>query len=212
MSTSTLVIGTGTANTASVLAGLQRVGAAPELTRDPQSVREAARVVLPGVGTYAAVRATLDSEGASGDSLAAAVSDRIREGRPTLCICLGLQLLFEGSEESPEVRGLGLIPGYASRFLGTDRVPQLGWNAVEAAADCEILASGYAYYANSYRLDARAPGWQLATTDHGGTFLAACERGPVVACQFHPELSGDFGMGILERWMAAAREQEVKPC
>lgn len=212
MSVPTLVVGTGTANTASVLAGLQRAGAAPELTRDPQRVREAQCVVLPGVGTYGAVRATLDSKESSGDSLAAAITDRIRADRPTLCICLGLQLLFEGSEESPDVQGLGLLPGYASRFLGTDRVPQLGWNSVEAAPDCEILASGYAYYANSYRLHASAPGWKVASTDHGGPFLAACERGPIVACQFHPELSGDYGMGILDRWMAAAREQEVRPC
>lgn len=212
MSATTYVVGTGTANTASVLAGLTRVGAAPELTRDPATVREAARVVLPGVGTYGAVRATLDAESAGGDSLAAAVTDRVQAGRPTLAICLGLQLLFEGSEESPDIQGLGLIRGSASRFLGTDRVPQLGWNRVDAAPGCEILGTGYAYYANSYRLDARADGWQLATTDHDGPFLAACERGPVVACQFHPELSGDFGMGILDRWMAAAREQEVKPC
>ena len=123
-----------------------------------------------------------------------------------------MQLLFDGSEENPEVPGLGLIPGRATRFSETVRVPQLGWNAVEAARGCEILQSGYAYYANSYRLVPAAPGWERATTEHDGPFLAACERGPIVACQFHPELSGDYGMGILERWRAAAREQEVRPC
>ena len=160
MSAHTLVIGTGTANTASVLAGLRRVGADPELTQDPRAVQQAERVVLPGVGTFAAARAQLDQQ-ATGQtsSLAQVVQERVRAGRPTLAICLGMQLLFDGSEENPEVPGLGLIPGRATRFSETVRVPQLGWNAVEAARGCEILQSGYAYYANSYRLVPAAPGW-----------------------------------------------------
>lgn len=206
----TLVVQTGVANTASVLAALQRAGAAAELCRDADRIREAQRVVLPGVGTYAAAKAALDGDGAN--SLAAAIRDRIVQQRPTLAICLGLQLLFEGSEESPEVAGLGLIPGCATRFDSAVRVPQLGWNEVRAECSCEILRDGWAYYANSYRLPASALGWSLAVSDHGGPFLAACERGPVVACQFHPELSGDFGMGILERWLSASREQEVSRC
>jgi imidazole glycerol phosphate synthase glutamine amidotransferase subunit len=126
---------------------------------------------------------------------------------------LGLQLLAEGSEESPSARGLALLPGRARRFTGAVRIPQLGWNRVEASSSCKLLESGEAYYANSYRLDPVVPkGWAMASTQHGEDFLAACERGPVLACQFHPELSGPWGMRLLQRWLDAARAWEAQAC
>ena len=88
-----------------------------------------------------------------------------------------------------------------SMFPDGVRVPQFGWNAVEAAPDCNLLESGFAYFANSYRATL-APGWKVATAEHGGSFIAAIERGNVVGCQFHPELSGAYGAALLSRWLA----------
>ena len=196
--TAAFVIRTGTANTASVLAGLARAGAEPELTHDAATIRAAAYVVLPGVGAFAAGMTALQQAG-----LQEVIAERIRADRPTLGICLGLQLLAEGSEESPDVPGLGVLTGRASRFGDHVPVPQLGWNAVTPGDGCRLLTDGYAYFANSYRLLEVPDGWAAATTDHGGRFVAAVERGAVLACQFHPELSSAWGSALLKRWLGA---------
>lgn len=194
------IVRTGTANTASVVAGLVRAGAEVEVTSDPARVEAAERVVLPGVGALGAARAALDASG-----LAEVLAARAREGRPTLGVCLGLQLLAEGSEESPGVAGLGVIAGIARRFPETVRVPQLGWNRVTPGPGCTLLSEGYAYFANSYRLVDAPEGWSVATSEHAGPFVAAIERGDVLACQFHPELSGAWGLELLRRWLEGAR-------
>ncbi len=193
------VVRTGTANLASVVGALDRQGVTAVLTSDARELSEAHALVLPGVGSFAAAIAAIDHNG-----LAPLLRDRVATGRPTLCICLGLQVLFEESEESPGVRGLGAVYGRITRFSADVRVPQLGWNAVEADQQCRLLRSGVAYYANSYRADQAPAGWSAAWTDHGGRFIAAIERGPVLACQFHPELSGPWGAAILSRWLLAA--------
>ncbi len=192
-----LVVRTGTANLASVLAGLGRAGAVARLTDDPAEAAAADRVVLPGVGAFSAAMERLRERG-----MDAAVSERVRAGRPTLAVCLGLQLLAESSEESPGVAGLGLLSGKVTRFPETVRVPQLGWNRVEPSSGCRLLEAGFAFFANSYRLVDPPPGWEPAMSDHAGPFVAALERGPVLACQFHPELSGGWGLALLERWLA----------
>jgi imidazole glycerol phosphate synthase glutamine amidotransferase subunit len=194
------VVKTGTANLASVLAALERAGAAARVTSDPAEVASAAVVVLPGVGAFGAAMENLRG-------LASPLADRVRTGRPTLGICLGLQLLGERSAETPGVAGLGIVPKRAERLRGAVRVPQLGWNRVTAGPGCALLQDGYAYYANSYAWPAPAPdGWAAATTEHGTRFLAAVERGAVLACQFHPELSGAWGAALLARWLARAEE------
>ena len=202
------VVATGTANLASVLAALRRAGAAPRLIADPEEVERAERLVLPGVGAFAAAMAELDRR-----SLTAALKERVLAGRPTLGICLGLQLLLDGSDEAEAdgVRGLGRIPGRATRFPVDVRVPQFGWNRIDASPGCRVLQSGHAYFANSYRLVEPPVGWHVATADHGGSFVAAVERGRIVACQFHPELSGALGQSILSAWVDTAR-QEVSAC
>ncbi len=200
--TDVVVVRTGTANLASVLAGLERIGARARLSEDAADVDRAAKLVLPGVGTLAAAMAQLRANG-----LDRALRRRVEQGRPTLAICLGLQMLCEASDESPGERGLGIIPGRATRFsngAGSGlRVPQLGWNGISARSGCRLLQDGHAYFANSYRLAEPPPGWRVALADYGGPFVAAVERGPVLACQFHPELSGSFGMGLLRRWFEA---------
>lgn len=200
------VVRTGSANLASVVAALRRMGAEPEVTVDPAAVRTAHRLVLPGVGAFGAAMAHLRSAGLDG-----AVREHVMAERPFLAICLGLQLLGTGSEESPGVEGLGVVKARASRFPQGLIVPQLGWNLVEPAPGCQLLEPGYAYYANSYRFSDAPDGWASATTDHGGNFVAAIERGPMLACQFHPELSGQWGKALLERWLARSAE-EVGAC
>jgi imidazole glycerol phosphate synthase glutamine amidotransferase subunit len=194
------VLETGTANLASVLSALRRLGASPRLTRDPEFVERAPRLVVPGVGTLAAAMAALAKGG-----LVEPLRRRIAAGRPTLAICLGLQLLGEGSEESPGVPGVGAFAGVATRFPRSVRTPQLGWNAIAPDPACRLLEPGYAYFANSYRLAAPPPGVAAAFTDYGGRFVAAFERGSVLACQFHPELSGAWGLGLIARWLRAAK-------
>ena len=204
MSQPVSVIRTGTANLASVLAALERAGARPTLTDSADEVSSADRVVLPGVGAFGAAMPLLREHG-----LDAALVARVREGRPLLCICLGMQLLFEGSEESPGVPGLGLIEGQVTRFQGRGlRVPQLGWNQLTAGPQCQLLSDGYVYFANSFRVEHPPHGFHVALSDHGGHFVAAIERGPLLACQFHPELSGAFGQVLLRRWLDAGE----RPC
>ena len=190
------VVRTGTANLASVLAALKRAGADPEVTHDASQLAKASRVVLPGVGAFAAAIDTLREHGLE-DPLRA----RIEAGRPTLAICLGLQLFAETSEESPGARGLGIIAGGATKFPPTVRVPQLGWNTIEPEPGIGCLVSGHAYFANSYRLIDAPKGWRTAWSDHGGKLVAAFERGAVLACQFHPELSGAWGAALINRWL-----------
>jgi imidazole glycerol phosphate synthase glutamine amidotransferase subunit len=167
---------------------------------DPDVVRRSRRVVLPGVGSFEAGMEALRENG-----LDTAIAERVREARPLLGVCLGMQLLGRASDESPGVSGLGIVPHAAHRFRGPVRVPQLGWNLVEPDAESRFVEPGFAYFANSYRWDmpetAIADGWTFAATDHGGRFASAAERGPVLACQFHPGLSGAWGARLLSRWL-----------
>ena len=166
------------------------------MARDADDVATAGHVMLPGVGAFGASMAAL-RDGGLGQSL----KQRIHDGRPTLAICVGLQLLCRDSDETPGVEGLDILPLTATRFPNTVRVPQLGWNEIEADPACSLLRSGYVYFANSYRVTDTPEGWLAATCDHGGKFVAAFERGSVLACQFHPELSGKFGHDLLTRWI-----------
>lgn len=199
-----VVIATGTANTASVQAAFVRCGYACEVTTDAEAVRDGGPVVLPGVGSFEAGMRALHDHG-----LADVVRDRVHAGRPLLAICLGLQLLCTRSEESPGVEGLGVLDTAVKRLPDGVRVPQFGWNMVEAGGTA-IGDDGYAYYANSFCVPEAPEGWDAATTTYGNRFVAAVERGPVLACQFHPELSGAWGAALLRGWLA--RTEEALAC
>ena len=197
------MVRTGTANLASVETALRRLRCEVEFVADADAVARADRLVLPGVGAFAAARHAVAASG-----LEDALRERIVQGRPTLGVCLGMQLMARGSEEAPGVPGLGVLDAVAERFGDAQRVPQMGWNRVVPTNGSRIVPEGFAYFANSYRLTRLATGdqgddWRPAWSDYGGRFLAAFERGAVVGCQFHPELSGAYGRTLIARWLAS---------
>jgi imidazole glycerol phosphate synthase glutamine amidotransferase subunit len=196
-----IVVDTGCANLASVLAALSRAGARARVSLDPGSVSEAPLVVLPGVGAFGPAMKRLRAHGLDGPIVA-----RVAAGRPLLAICLGMQLLCDASQESPGVQGLGVIPDVLTRFDGACRVPQMGWNRVNVGTGATFLRPSAMYYANSYRLTRIPSGWGGATSDHGGPFVAALQRDAVLCCQFHPELSGRDGLDLIGRWLSLASE------
>ena len=196
-----LIVPTGTANLASVKAAFNRLGAAVEMVENADQIETARRVVMPGVGAFAASISHIREQGFA-DPLAA----RIKAGRATFAVCVGFQILFEESEESPGIQGLGVIPGRITRLPETVRCPQLGWNRVEAGPGCGLIESGHGYFANSYKAtpplpDDRPNDWAVATAVHGEPFIAALERGSLLACQFHPELSSAWGQALIARWL-----------
>jgi imidazole glycerol phosphate synthase glutamine amidotransferase subunit len=178
------------------MAGFRRLGAEPFLSEDPSDIATSTHVMLPGVGAFGSAMERLESTG-----MADALRERFAANQPTVAICVGLQVLCERSEESPGVRGLGIVKTSVKRFPHTVRVPQLGWNEVKPEAGMSFVQQGFAYFANSYFAESAPEGWLAARADHGGSFIAALERGNCVALQFHPELSGEFGEGVLRRWI-----------
>lgn len=204
MSDRVVVVSTGVANTASVCAALRRAGVVPEVTRDAAAVSAAERLVLPGVGSFAAGMAALHEAG-----LVAPLRERIAAGRPTLAVCLGMQLLCASSEEAPGVEGLGVLPVSVTRLPPTARVPHMGWSKV-TPSETGPLTPGYACFAHSYALPSVPEGWRAAWAYRGAPFVAAAWKGRVLACQFHPELSGAWGGGLLQRWLDGADVTPVK--
>lgn len=190
------IVKTGVANTAAVVVGFKRAGAETLLTNDPKDIASAKRVVIPGVGAFAAGIEELEK-----CNLIDLLKERIENDLPTMGVCLGMHLLCNESEESRGVKGLCVVNAKVKKFDVDVKVPQIGWNKITAASDAKYLSSGYAYFANSFCLKEEPSDWSLATAVHGQKFVAAMERGNILACQFHPELSGEFGQGILKRWL-----------
>ena len=196
--TEVVIVDSGVANLASVRGAFARLGIRATVSAEVDVVRRAPRLVLPGVGAFGAGMAALRAKG-----LDAAVRDATLEGKPLLAICLGLQLLCEASEESPGIAGLGLLSGTCRRLPDDVRVPHLGWNRVDPDPSCRLVTTMEAAFANSYALYDAPSGWAAAWTTHGARFVAALERGAVLACQFHPELSSDAGRELVRRWLVA---------
>lgn len=194
--TDVVIVDSGVANLASVQAAFTRLGATTTVTSDPAVVRSAPRLVIPGVGAFGAGVASLRSKG-----LDVPIREAFARGQPVLAICLGLQVLCEASEESPGIDGLGVVRGACRRLPDEARVPHLGWNVVRPEVDCQVLAPMHASFANSFALRHAPPGWSVAWTEHGRPFIAGIERDAIVACQFHPELSGTAGQQLLRRWL-----------
>ncbi|MEX1093036.1 MAG: imidazole glycerol phosphate synthase subunit HisH [Acidimicrobiia bacterium] len=198
MTARNVIIPTGTANLASVMAAFGRLGVDLAPARTAAEVDAADRVVLPGVGTFGAAADRLEEGG-----LTNALRRRVAAGLPTLAVCVGMQFLASSSEESPGAAGLGAVKGSISRFDEDLIVPQLAWSQVMPDPTSRLVEPGWAYFANSYRLTEAPDGWASSTATYGKPFVAALERDGVLACQFHPELSGQWGSDLLQRWLDA---------
>jgi len=185
-------------NLTSVMKALAALGADACVTEDPAVVCTADRVVLPGVGHFAAT-SRLRAAG-----LERSIRDVIAAGRPFLGICVGLQWLFDGSAEAAGVPGLGAFRGVCTRFDTTQKVPHVGWNTLEPAARSRLLAGlptqTFVYYTHSYY--APLVPETVGITEYSGPFTAAVERENVFGVQFHPEKSGDAGLKVLRNFLA----------
>ncbi|MGH3743479.1 MAG: imidazole glycerol phosphate synthase subunit HisH [Mycobacteriales bacterium] len=195
--TRVVVLDYGSGNLRSAERALARVGADVTVTADLSAAREADGLVVPGVGAFAACMAGIDGLGA-----ADVVRDRVAAGRPVLGICVGMQALFErGDEHGVVSRGIGVLPGDVTR-LAAPVLPHMGWNTVSPPSDSALfagLSAAWFYFVHSYA--AHETAGTVTTATHGETFVAAVERGPVAATQFHPEKSGDAGAQLLANWL-----------
>lgn len=194
-------------NTLSVTRALEKVGARVDLTPDPEKVAAADAVVLPGVGAFGDCMEKLRSRG-----MDAACREAFESGTPFLGVCVGLQALFEGSEESPGVPGLGILPGTCRRFVSDKsgerlRIPHMGWNQISLTRHHPVLdgLDGEAFYfVHSYYPEPAEEADLLASADYGGRFCAAAGRENLVATQFHPEKSSRAGLSLYSNFLSWA--------
>lgn len=191
------IVDYGMGNLRSVAKALEYVGAEPTVTADPDAVAAADAVVLPGQGAFGAAMGRLDAAG-----MTQAVKDAISSGKPYLGICLGLQLLFETSEEAPDAKGFGLLRGSVDMFRTDLKVPHMGWNQLAHRKPTPHFRSldseDYVYFVHSYYVAPTDPDVIAAETDYGVRFTSAIHADNMCAMQFHPEKSQRVGLGILE--------------
>lgn len=189
-------------NLKSVEKALIKVGAEPVVTRDPAVILQADKVILPGVGAFGEAMEKLESF-----DLIDTIHKVVEKGTPFLGICLGLQLLFEYSEEKEGCRGLSLLKGGIKRIPDTPglKVPHMGWNSLKVKEGAKLFrdlpAEPYVYFVHSYYLQAEDPEIVAATTEYGVTVHASVEKENIFACQFHPEKSGETGLAILKNFV-----------
>ncbi|KAA0234437.1 MAG: Imidazole glycerol phosphate synthase subunit HisH [Acidimicrobiales bacterium] len=192
------VLDYGIGNLRSAQKALQRQGADARLTADPALVADAEGVVLPGVGAFGQCMRALESSG-----LAQPALDAIVAGKPFLGICVGMQMLYEGSEEAPDIPGLGILPGQVRLLPGEVKRPQMQWNALRVRRRSPLLAGLdepiWMYFVHSYVPDDRANA--IATCEYGTEIVAAVEKESLWATQFHPEKSGSAGLRLLSNFL-----------
>jgi len=197
------VLDYGIGNLRSAEKALQHVGADARLVTTAAETDGAAGVVLPGVGAFGRCMEALRESG-----LDAVTKDAVRSGRPFLGICVGMQMLYEGSEEDPGVAGLGVLPGMVRRLAPGVKHPQMQWNVLEVARPSPLLDGlpdpAWVYFVHSYAPEASPEGAEVAATcEYGGPVVAAVARDNVWATQFHPEKSGAAGLRLLANFAAA---------
>ena len=196
------IIDYGAGNVPSVERALDRLGAKSERTGSPEDISKARVLLLPGVGHYSALVRALDEQ-----NMRAPLVDAIGRGVPFLGICLGLQVLFESSAESPQLRGLSLLLGKVRALPSGVKLPHMGWNQIAANRESRLLAGidsgAYFYFAHSYAAP-DSNGSTAATCFHGISFAAVVEKQNIYGVQFHPEKSGDAGSRLLENFLRLA--------
>jgi glutamine amidotransferase len=198
-----VVVDYGMGNLKSVLNAFAKLGAAVTVSGDPATVERASAIVVPGVGAFGRCMENLEGRG-----LAPAIREHIRRDKRYLGICLGMQVLFESSEEAPGVKGLGVIKGPVPRFTGSMKVPHMGWNSVDIRKESPILkginSGDFFYFVHSYYCAPDDGSVIATTTDYDGPFTSSVETGSLFACQFHPEKSQRVGLTLLRNFLALA--------
>ncbi len=192
----------GAGNVASVERALQRLGAESRKATTPGCLRSADALILPGVGHFAALIRALDERG-----LRAPLLEALGRGVPFLGICLGLQALYDSSDEAPELHGLQIFPGEVRALPASVKLPHMGWNRLRLIGSSRLLEGiapqAYFYFAHSYALCANGPPG-VATCTHGAEFVAVLEQKNIHAVQFHPEKSGAPGAQLLSNFLRVA--------
>jgi imidazole glycerol-phosphate synthase subunit HisH len=193
----------GAGNIRSIVNGFRKVGVRVAVVDDPAGLREADAIILPGVGAF-------------GDAMGKiarfkpAIQDAVASGRPFIGMCLGEQVIFDGSDESPGVEGLGLFEGTCKRFHGILKVPHMGWNTLEMVKETPLLEGikdgEFFYFVHSYYVVPKDKSVIAAKTDYGVKFPSVVSLGNVHATQFHPEKSGERGLVILKNFVGMARK------
>lgn len=196
------IIDYGMSNLRSVRHAFEYLGAEAQIIDSPGRIKEASALVLPGDGAFRPAMENLEARGWLEPMLAA-----IASGVPFLGICLGMQLLFESSEEMGEHRGLGLVRGHVKKFpRGAGKIPQIGWNQLRAKPHSQFLAGlnegTYAYFVHSYYCEPQEPSVVAAHTEYGIEYASVVEAGSVWGAQFHPEKSGADGLKMLRNFLA----------
>ena len=194
------IIDYGAGNLHSVKNALDFLGADSVVTGDADEIKNADKVILPGVGAFGDAMKCLSESG-----LTDTVREVISDGKPFLGICLGLHMLFEESEETPDVKGLGIFKGKAVKIPDTGlKIPHMGWNSIKLTKDSKILKNigtePYVYFVHSYYIKPEDKSIVSAYTEYGERLDIAVEKDNVFATQFHPEKSGDLGMTILKNF------------
>jgi len=192
------IVDYGAGNLTSVVKALQHLAQQCAVTSDPDIVGRAEKWIIPGVGNFKATAPLMN------EKLGAVVREGVANGRPLLGICLGLQWMFAGSTEAPELSGLGAFVGQCTRFTDRVKSPHVGWDSLAMTGSSRLLAGipsgSYMYFTHSYRAPLCAD--TVATCTYEQPFTAAAERGNLFGVQFHPEKSGDVGLQILENFCA----------
>ena len=189
-------------NIKSVEKALQYLGQETVVSRDPQVLLKADKVILPGVGSFGDAMENLKKYG-----LVPVIHEIVEKGTPFLGICLGMQLLFERSDETPKVDGLGILKGEILRIPETSglKIPHMGWNSLEFHGNGKLFkglpSEPYVYFVHSYYLKAEEEEIVTATAEYGTCIHASVEKGQVFGCQFHPEKSSDIGIQILQNFV-----------
>ena len=195
-------------NIKSVEKAIQYLGEDVVITRNPDEILNASSVILPGVGSFGDAMEKLDKY-----NLIPVIHEVVERQIPFLGICLGLQLLFEKSDESPEAEGLGILKGEIKRIPdnGELKIPHIGWNSLKypnvGRLYKDITEDAYVYFVHSYYLEAKEENIVVATTEYGTKIHASVEKGNVFACQFHPEKSSSVGLKILDNFLKITREE-----
>ena len=202
-------------NVRSLSKAFEAAGTTPLRTDDAEAIAAADRLVLPGVGAFGACASALRERG-----LFDLVAERARAGVPLLGVCVGMQLLFEASEERGEHAGLGLLPGRVVRFAETEgpdgrplKVPHMGWNRLQPVADHPVVdgRAEHVYFVHSYHASPAEPADVLATVDYGAPVPAIVGRENVIGVQFHPEKSHTAGLALLRRFAAWHPAASARP-